>query len=33
MRKLDYKEIYQLKHYLGLSFSDTESVMNLLYDF
>ena len=33
MRKLDYKEIYQLKHYLGLSFSDTEAVMNLLYDF
>ena len=33
MRKLDYKEIYQLKHYLGLSFSDAESVMNLLYDF
>ena len=33
MRKLDYKEIYQLKNYLGISFSDAESVMNLLYDF
>lgn len=33
MRKLNYKEIYQLKHLLGLSFSDTEAVMNLLYDF
>lgn len=33
MRKLDYKEIYQLKICLGISFSDAESVMNLLYDF
>ena len=33
MRKLDYKEIYQLKNYLGISFSDAESVMNLLYNF
>ena len=33
MRKLNYKEIYQLKICLGISFSDAESVMNLLYDF
>ena len=24
MRKLNYKEIYQLKNYLGISFSDEE---------
>ena len=33
MRKLNYKEIYLLKLYLGISFSDAESVMNLFFDF
>ena len=33
MRKLNYKEIYQLKLNLGISFSDTEAVMNLFFDF
>ena len=33
MRKLNYKEIYQLKLNLGISFSDAESVMNLFFDF
>ena len=33
MKKLNYKEIYQLKLNLGISFSDAESVMNLFFDF
>ena len=33
MRKLNYKEIYQLKLNLGISFSDAEAVMNLFFDF
>ena len=33
MRKLNYKEIYQLKLNLGISFSDAEAVTNLFFDF
>ena len=33
MKKLNYKEIYQLKLNLGISFSDAESVMNVFFDF
>ena len=33
MKKLNYKEIYQLKLQLGISFSDAEAVMNLFFYF
>ena len=33
MKKLNYKEIYQLKLQLGISFSDAEAIMNLFFDF
>ena len=33
MKKLNYKEIYQLKLQLGISFSDAEAVMNIFFYF